>query len=340
MENQQTNLVTTQPEILEVHRKLADPQYLQLIKDTYCQGASDLEFALAIETARHLGLDPVARQIYFIKAWDSQLRATKLVTIIGIDGLRLGAERTGLYAGQTEPLWCGRDGVWTDVWLGEGPPAAAKVGVLRRDFAQPVWGVVKYQSFVIRAKDGRPRAQWGTMPDHMLAKCAEAQALRKAFPQELSGDYHVKDAEPNEESGGFRIKDQTPEADLPTVAELTEAIATAETKAELQTATDRLRGMELTDAERQAAADAWAGARDRLAKNVSRETKRNGTKKSNGKSKTAKPKAEPAPTAEPTGEHDYGPPAWDETSVAEGAAMVDASPVEQSDFGFDDAGQK
>ena len=90
-------------------------------------------------------------------------------------------------------MWCGDDGQWVDVWLKKDPPAAARAAVLRSDFAKPLEVTVRYEAFVVRKKDGTPAGLWATMPDHMLAKCAESAALRKAFPQELSGLYTAEE---------------------------------------------------------------------------------------------------------------------------------------------------
>jgi len=165
------------------------PDQVGIIKRQICPGASDDELAIFLLHCRRTRLDPFSKQIYAIPV-RAQLPngqwGTKWVPMASVDGLRLVAERTGEYEGQTQPLWCGQDGVWQEVWLKKEPPAAAKVGVYRKGFKEAVWGIATYASFARFNKDGAATGQWRTMPDHMLAKCAETQALRKAFPQELS----------------------------------------------------------------------------------------------------------------------------------------------------------
>jgi phage recombination protein Bet len=149
---------------------------IELIKKTIAVGATDNELALFIQECNRTRLDPFARQIYSIK------RGGKMVTQVSIDGLRIIADRTKKYAGQLGPFWCGDDGKWVDVWLENENPVAARVGVLRKDFEEPLWSIALWKAYAAQNL-------WKTMGPHMLAKCAEAGGLRKAFPHDMSNLY-------------------------------------------------------------------------------------------------------------------------------------------------------
>jgi phage recombination protein Bet len=174
--------VTTSLAITNDQKYWSDTQ-LSALKQLGLSNASNGDLAFFFHQAQRTGLDPFARQIYMIE------RGGRYGIQTSIDGLRIVAQRSGQYAGQTTPYWCGEDGEWQDVWLAKTPPLAAKIGVYRIGFTEPTWAVARFDSYCPLSREGKPMGLWQKMPDVMLAKCAEALALRKAFPLDLSGIY-------------------------------------------------------------------------------------------------------------------------------------------------------
>jgi phage recombination protein Bet len=165
-----------------------DDKQLAALKQIGLENAPKGELGVFLHYCQRTGLDPFARQIYMIS------RGGKYTIQASIDGLRIVAQRSGKYGGQTKTLWCGADGVWKDVWLESTPPVAAMVGVYVLGNEHPTYATAKFDSYAV-SYSGKLSGLWAKMPDLMIAKCAEALALRKAFPQDLSGVYTSEEME-------------------------------------------------------------------------------------------------------------------------------------------------
>lgn len=159
-------------------------EQVALIKSQIAPQATDDELKLFLYVAKQRGLDPLARQIYAIhrKQWNSDTRqeAWKMTIQTGIDGFRSVADRTGTYAPGSES--------WADD--ASGLPTSATVTV--RKLAGGAWlefaATAHWSEYCPMYKD-KPGAMWLKMPHTMLAKCAEAKALRKGWPDQLGGLY-------------------------------------------------------------------------------------------------------------------------------------------------------
>lgn len=151
---------------------------LKVITDTVAKNATVTELRLFMYVAKRTGLDPFTKQIHFVK------RETKTGPVVaiqtGIDGYRTVADRSGNYAGSDDPIY--------DIDEVGKVPTKATVTVYKLVGGQRIgftatarWAEYfpgEYQGFMWKAK-----------PYLMLGKVAEALALRKAFPQDLSGVY-------------------------------------------------------------------------------------------------------------------------------------------------------
>jgi phage recombination protein Bet len=122
------------------------------------------------------GLDPRSGDVHLIQ------RGPNLTIQVGIDGLRKIAAKTNELDGVTEE-WCAADGVWVEAWLATSPPAAARVTVYRKGCSHPFVAIAKWEEYA------QTTGLWSKMPSLMIAKVAEARALRRGFPGELGGLY-------------------------------------------------------------------------------------------------------------------------------------------------------
>jgi phage recombination protein Bet len=153
------------------------------------------ELSAFLHLCQRTGLDPFSRQIYLIGRYDRRAGRKVYTPQTSIDGYRVTAHRAAADAGHPlgyeDTLWCDESGRWRDVWLSDKAPAAAKVAVIRN--GQRFSAVARYSEYVQTNRDGGPSGLWAKMPATMTAKCAEALALRKAFPHDLAGVYTAEE---------------------------------------------------------------------------------------------------------------------------------------------------
>lgn len=169
------------------------PEKLQLIRGQLAPQAPDDVLELYFERCRLTGADPFARMFYAQKRrcreGDNYVDRWTIETTI--DGFRSIAESTTEYDGQDEPLF---------VYDKNGALIAAKVTVYRKDMTRPITGVAFYKEYVQCDRNGTVVPMWQKMPHNQLAKCAEALALRKAFPRRFSGLYTNDEMPPPDQS--------------------------------------------------------------------------------------------------------------------------------------------
>lgn len=159
-----------------------DKEKVELVKNTVCKDASDDELSLFLYTCKRTGLDPFAKQIYSIPRTDKKTGKTTRTIQTSIDGFRLIADRTGKYSPGKEPSYTYDD-------KGKIFSCTAYIKKMSNDGTwHEVASTAYWKEYVVTYYD-KPSSFWEKMPHLMLAKCAEALALRKAFPADLSGLY-------------------------------------------------------------------------------------------------------------------------------------------------------
>lgn len=201
------------------------PAQLALIQRTVAADCNPTEFNLFMEVSRRVGLDPFRRQIYAVVYSKDKPDKRKMSIITGIDGFRAVAARSGNYRPDEDEAEIVYDDALKD-------PASNPLGIVKavvrcfkygRDSEwHRLTGVAYWDEFAPLKEDGdwvdsggtyadsgKPKrkfqgngkftlpqdSKWRTMPRVMIAKCAEAQAIRKGWPEDLSGVYATEEME-------------------------------------------------------------------------------------------------------------------------------------------------
>jgi phage recombination protein Bet len=154
-----------------------DPEKLKLIKSTIAKDCTDTELSLLLYQADRLNLDPLQKQIWAVKFADKPA-----LIFVGRDGYLQFAHKSGQF-----------DGMDTTI-EGDGDNQTATTKVYRKDMSHPIVVSVKMKEY------NKHHGNWNEMPETMLKKVSQSQALRQAFA--ISGVYSPEEMEDGK--GGYR----------------------------------------------------------------------------------------------------------------------------------------
>lgn len=188
-------------------------QWKALVEAVFPNARTPDGVILALSYCKARRLDPFKRQVHIVPIYDSKKRAEVETVWPGIAEHRTTATRTGTYAGMDAPEYgpsitktfkgrakagYGQDAEWKDEEVEVTFPEWCRVTVYRMvqgvrvPFPGPRVMWLEYYNKKGRASDV-PNEQWGRRPFYMIEKCAEAGALRRAFPEELGDEFTVEE---------------------------------------------------------------------------------------------------------------------------------------------------
>lgn len=181
-----------------------EDKLIQVMESSLYPGASPQSIGLVLNYCKAAGLDPMQKPAHIVPMWDSKNKRMRDVIMPGVGLYRTQAARTGQYAGVTEPEY--------------GPDVTEKIG--GQEITYPAWckvsvkrlldngTIVEFaaterwkENYAVRGgqeKSIAPNAMWLKRPYGQIAKCAEAQALRKAFPEMIGSQQTAEEMEGRE----------------------------------------------------------------------------------------------------------------------------------------------
>lgn len=166
-----------------------ESELILVLGNSLYPGAENGSIKLVIGYCRASGLDPMQKPVHIVPIWDGKAGKMRDVVMPGIGLYRTQAARSGEYAGVSEPEY-GPDKTESFGGAEITYPEWCRVTVKRLlpsgqivDFTAVERWKENYAAKGGKEKSIAPNAMWSKRPYAQLAKCAEAQALRKAFPE-------------------------------------------------------------------------------------------------------------------------------------------------------------
>ena len=208
--------------------QMDESELISVLKESLYPGASDNSIKMAIGYCKASGLDPMQKPVHIVPMWDSNARRMRDTIMPGIGLYRIQAARSGEYGGVSAPEY-GKDVKEVIGSVNITYPSTCTVTVYRITSGQrvPFTACERWiENYAIKGgtpKDISPNSMWSKRPYAQLAKCAEAQALRKAFPEfgsaptaeEMEGkEFITHDNPPIQSDGNVITLEQYPAADF------------------------------------------------------------------------------------------------------------------------------
>lgn len=162
-------------------------ELMAVLRTSLYPGAQDESIKMALGYCKAAGLDPMQKPVHIVPMWDRSTKSMRDVIMPGIGLYRTQAARSGALAGISEPEF----GPDVSMRIGEmefAYPDWCRVTVTRRmaDGALATFTSREYwiENYATAGKDSSaPNSMWRKRPRGQIAKCAQAQALRMAFPE-------------------------------------------------------------------------------------------------------------------------------------------------------------
>lgn len=210
----ETTALTTMPE----------EELVAVLQSSLYPGASLASIKLVLGYCKGAKLDPFQKPVHIVpmkvstgkrdeKGWE--IKETRDVIMPGVGLYRTQAARTGQYAGVSKPEFGPTKALEYEATIWEdGDNGRRQKRTVRMTVEYPEWCEVvvrrlvsghpcdfparEYwlENYATKGSDGaEPNAMWKKRPFGQIAKCAEAQALRKAFPEQTGSQPTAEEME-------------------------------------------------------------------------------------------------------------------------------------------------
>lgn len=168
--------------------QIREEELMTVLQSSLYPGASPASIKMVLGYCKASGLDPMQKPVHIVPMWDAKAKQMRDVVMPGIGLYRTQAARNGC-AGVSEPEFgpdvtenIGGQQITFPVWCKVTVKRRIASGEVVEFTAKEFWK----ENYAVKGgqeKSIAPNAMWTKRPYGQIAKCAEAQALRKAFPE-------------------------------------------------------------------------------------------------------------------------------------------------------------